>query len=80
MKSSFAAWASPPSTTPKEIPEDDHDQYRGRGKDSDFHGIELHVAGAVNARNRRLLVSTDTDESDMAALAITGDSSHPVTG
>ena len=32
------------------------------------------------ARSLRLFVNTDTLDSDIAALAITGESSHPVSG
>jgi hypothetical protein len=65
---------------PKEIPEHQDDEEHGAGNYDDLGLIHLHVDGSVKDFSRRLLVRTDTLDSDIAALAITGESSQPVNG
>jgi hypothetical protein len=65
---------------PKEIPDNEGNQEHGAHNHDDLGLIHLHVAGSVKDLSRRLFVRTDTLDSDIAALAITGDSSQPVTG
>jgi hypothetical protein len=64
----------------EEVPDHEDDEYHRTGDDDDFSPVETHIAGALNPFSRKLLLSTETDESDMAALAITGDRSQPVAG
>jgi hypothetical protein len=65
---------------PKEIPQHENDQEYGASYNHDLCLIQLHVASSLKDLSRRLFVRTDTLDSDIAALAITGESSQPVTG
>ena len=66
----------------EEIPEHEDDRRDAADHDTDFHRIHVHFNSRAGRkrRNRRLFVTTDTLESDIAALARTGDSSHPPNG
>jgi len=55
----------------------------GSGRMSTAQAEVVRVHTAVEARkrlNRRLFVTTDTLDSDIAALAMTGDNRQPVSG
>ena len=71
---------SPPRRRRKEIPEHEPDQRHGADYNCPFHRVERHIMLPLNDRKRRLFVRTETLDSDIAALAIIGDMSQPVTG
>ena len=66
----------------EEIPEHEPDQDDRPDNDRDLGGIHqpTSIRGARKPFNRRLLLSTDTLDNDIAALAMTGERSQPVIG
>jgi hypothetical protein len=68
------------SARSEEVPENKADENYRPGNDHSLNTIEAHITAGLNARRRSLLLSTETEDSDIAALARTGERSHPVTG
>jgi len=73
-----------PRSHSEEVPDNGcHEEHRYDHHD-DLDGIHQYdsraTRGGLNPRSLRLFVTTETLESDIAALARIGDSSHPVSG